>query len=450
MLLSFLANDTPRVFSCLQLLLPASVFLAAQLYACDPITRRRLLPVSALTVLIYLDSRLIHPKNKTYTSRKAKAYMKTFDFFHSGVVLSYLIYVICFSFLSFEPIYLLINALAGYILSLTICGVKTLKMLMWQLPLFLLIALLNPLFSQNGTTLLLTLGPCKLYLESLTFGLCMGCMLISVMVWFANAARMLNADRLLNILANTLPIISIMISMVIKLVVQLIEEGKKVHATLKANMPTTARCGKNKCDSNKCVNNKCAKSDLDNSKCNNGKCNNGGCNNGGCNNGEHHKRKHIKLKFKQAMREITTLMSNSMEDSLETADSMKARGWGACKKRSAYEIQTWHIRDSVSLIIICLIAAINIPLAFEACSQFSFYPQLSPLKMQLGYVAYFLSLTLPFIMHAFLSMRLNRSGAVKGIEKNPARSVIMGAGTRDTITRRNAEIQAIRCNHHEF
>ena len=331
--------------------------------------------------------------------------MITFDFFHSGVVLSYLICVISFSFFAFQPIYLLCNALMGYALSCLLCSAKTTaKMLAWQIPLLIIIAALNPIFSQYGTTLLAKIGPYNLYAESLLYGLCMGLMLISVMVWFANASRMLNADKLLNLFGNKLPTVTLMTSMVLKFVPQFASEGKNIHQTLKANMPAHTDKTNGEHPSSSKANGKHPSSSASTNKI------------VSSNIGEHHAKQHglnkMKARFKQGMREITTLMANSMENSLETADSMRARGWGCSKKRSVYKLQKWHSHDTLAMIIICALVIVNAFLAQNTCAQFSFYPHISEPSMWLnsanciGYILYLLFLCLPLLVHVILRAKM--------------------------------------------
>ena len=208
----------------------------------------------------------------------------------------------------------------------------------------------------------------------------MGCMLVSVIIWFSNASHMLNADRLLNIFGNMLPTIALMISMVLKFVPELVRKGKCIHETLSVNLPLGAQAKFN-------VQTKLnAQTELNTQK-----------------NTAFNK---TKTRVKQEMREITTLMANSMEESLQTADSMRSRGWGCSKKRSSYSLQKWYVRDTLALIIICMLAAVNIFFAYNTCTQFSFYPQLDALNMHWGYISYLAFLALPFIVYAFLRTKV--------------------------------------------
>ena len=307
--------------------------------------------------------------------------MFSFNYFHTGVVFLYLLFVIGFCFLAFHPIYLLCNILAGYALSCVLCGIKSAaKMLIWQLPLFLITAVLNPIFSQYGTTLLMSLGAYHLYLESLLYGLCMGCMLISVIIWFSNGSHMLDTDKLLNIFGNILPTITLMVSMVLKSVPELVRKGKCIHETLSVNLPFGAQAKFNvqtKLNAQKKLN---AQTNTASNK--------------------------TRARAKQGMREITTLMANSMEESLQTADSMRSRGWGCSKKRASYLLQKWHKRDTLALIIICALAALNAFFAYNVCTHFSFYPQLGALNMHWSYISYLVFLVLPFIVYAFLRTKV--------------------------------------------
>ena len=97
---------------------------------------------------------------------------------------------------------------------------RTLGALRWQLPVILIIAVLNPLFSASGSTELFRIGMRAVYLESMMYGLCMGGLFVASVLWFEAAASMLEYDKVLALLGNAAPVIALMISMCMRLIPQ--------------------------------------------------------------------------------------------------------------------------------------------------------------------------------------------------------------------------------------
>ena len=98
------------------------------------------------------------------------------------------------------------------------------------------------------------------------------------------------------------------------------------------------------------------------------------------------------------LRLTSVLMGWGMEDSLDTADAMRARGWGACARRTTYRRCRFRARDGAALGVLAALVALNAVLAYAACTQFRFYPALSVLAVWWGYV--------PFAVLAFAPLAL--------------------------------------------
>ena len=82
----------------------------------------------------------------------------------------------------------------------------------------LVVAAVNPLFSAMGSTELFRIGLRAVYLESLAYGLCMGMLLVSVVLWFSNASHVLTSDKVMGLFGNVAPVIALMLSMAARLV----------------------------------------------------------------------------------------------------------------------------------------------------------------------------------------------------------------------------------------
>ena len=92
------------------------------------------------------------------------------------------------------------------------------------------------------------------------------------------------------------------------------------------------------------------------------------------------------------MRVMSILVTWSLESSVETGDSMRARGYGL-KGRSSYSVFAWSARDSVVLaVILVLVAAVCFAMSC-GYGEFSYYPAFSPLDLSPYAVALYAALT---------------------------------------------------------
>lgn len=275
--------------------------------------------------------------------------LHTFDLVHPAVQVGFFAAILAFTMIAIHPVFLGISFLGALAFSVYSRGWRaTLQTLLWQIPLILLCAAINPLFSTAGTTELFHVASKAIHAESVVFGTCMGLMLTAVMLWFYNATQILTADKVLATLGGKLPTISLMISMALRLVPHLIDRGKLISSSTQATSAAKERA--------------------------------------------------LPKKTAGHMRVATTLMGWSMEDSLETADAMRARGWQAGQKRTSYQRYHFGRIDRAALVFLGLLVAANSLIVWVVCSQFAFFPTLGNLPFHGGYLLSVLLVFLPLIV----------------------------------------------------
>lgn len=290
--------------------------------------------------------------------RRADRYHTAFDIFHPVVALCYFAVALALGMAAMQPVCLLISFAGALAYGVVLRGWRAVaRLLAWQLPLMAVIALANPLFSASGSTELFRIGSRACYLESFAFGACMGLMLAAVLALFTNASRVLTSDKVMALFGGVAPTVGLMLSMTARLVPQFVRRGADIDAAQRAC--TAAR----------------APSAL------------GGRARGG------------------SLRLASVLMGWSMEDSLETASAMKARGWGAVPRRTTYARYRFRRRDAVALACGGALALAAALAAWAACGQFRFYPTISGFAPWWSYLPYALFATLPLLMTAKERMR---------------------------------------------
>jgi energy-coupling factor transport system permease protein len=101
-----------------------------------------------------------------------------------------------------------------------------------------------------------------------------------------------------------------------------------------------------------------------------------------------------------------TLMGWTLADSVQTADAMRARGWGSERTRTSWHPYVLRASDIVALAVVVVLGIVALALAIVATSQFAFYPTMSQLVVWWGYVPVALFALLPTCAGAILAARM--------------------------------------------
>ena len=269
-----------------------------------------------------------------------------FDSAHPSVPVAYFCGMAGLTMLCMHPVLVCVSLAGAVLFSALARGRRaTLRGLRWQLPMMLVIAAANPLFSASGSTCLLRVGAMSIYLESVCYGACAAAMLAASVTWLECAAAVVTQDRLLALASNRLPVVALMVSMAARLVPTLVRRGREVmdvERVVTGSRPDGWR-----------------------------------------------------ERVADAGRVSGALVGWSLSDSLDSADSMRARGWGASERRTSYQPWAFRASDAHALVgVVTLVATCGL-LAWVACSQFRFYPTMSVLVPWWGYIPYAICALLP-------------------------------------------------------
>ena len=269
-----------------------------------------------------------------------------FDACHAAVPAMLFAGVAVLSMLAVHPVLVTLSLSGALAFSLVARGAAaTVRGLAWQLPLLVLVCLLNPFFSASGSTLLLKVGPRSVYLESLAYGATMGALLVATVLWFEDAAAVLTQDRLLALAGRRARSVPLVASMASQLVPQMLGRARAVGAAARACTAAGPRPP--------------ARDEL--------------------------------------LRTSTMLLSWSLEDSLERADAMRARGWESGSPRTRYRPERFRARDAVAAAGIAALLALGAAGAWAACSSWEFYPRMSGLAPWWCYLPFALLALLPAV-----------------------------------------------------
>ena len=274
-----------------------------------------------------------------------------FSTYHPAVAFVFLACVLVFSMAAMQPVYVLISFAGAFATSCVTRGFKhTVRSLLWIVPMWLVVTVANPLFSAMGSTEVARFGLFAVYAESLLYGACSGGMLASVFLWFSSYSACMNSDHSLALFGNVAPVVTLMITQVMRLVPQFLSRGRSIVMVQDAVSAAAPRTKRQKRDGR--------------------------------------------------LRVVSILMGWGMEDGIERSSAMRARGYDCGARRTTYKRYRFAADDMAVVAVIALFAAVNAVLAYVACSQYRFYPTASVLVAWWGYVPYALMMVIPVALCA--------------------------------------------------
>lgn len=253
-----------------------------------------------------------------------------------------------------NPIILLL-ALFGSILyyAVTFRKISAKTLIFWIL-LFLLISLINPIFSHKGETVLLFINGKAITLEALFYGINNGIMILAVMIWFLVFSEIMTSDKVMYIFGKFRPRLALLISMSLRYI-----PLYRQRASIINNAQKTMSL---------------------------------------------YKESNIVDNLKGGMRVTSSLITWSLETSVDTADSFAARG-GELKHRSSFSLFKFRKNDTVLIIIsIVLFSAVISAqavgvLSVDYYASGDFFSKLSfEIIAIVAYSAYFILSLIPFIL----------------------------------------------------
>ena len=222
--------------------------------------------------------------------------------YHPLVNFLYFTLVLVFSMVLRHPLAQGVSLLCACIYAVQAEGQRAvLFCLKWCLPVFLLTALFNPAFSHEGVTILLYLPTGNpLTLESILYGVSAGVLLVTVMVWFMNSSRVITSDKFIYLFGRVIPALSLVLSMTLRFI-------PKFKSQLAAVVEAQRSIGRD-------------------------------ISQGG-----------LLRRMKLAVSVLSIMITWALENAMDTADSMKGRGYGL-PGRTAFSIYRLDDRDRMALL----------------------------------------------------------------------------------------------------
>lgn len=132
------------------------------------------------------------------------------------------------------PIFTAITLIGGAVYYTVRNGGKGMKTHLWLLMLFVVLALINPLISHNGRTVLFVLNDSPITLEALLYGVNSAAAIVGALYWLSSFTQIMTSEKLLYLTGALSPKLSLVLSMSMRAIPIFRTQWKKVSDAQKA------------------------------------------------------------------------------------------------------------------------------------------------------------------------------------------------------------------------
>ncbi|WP_321421188.1 energy-coupling factor transporter transmembrane component T [uncultured Methanobacterium sp.] len=250
---------------------------------------------------------------------------------HPAVYVLYYFILIIFAFLYNDPYYLIsFLILISVLIALQGISQEFKSIIKFFIPMSILIIILNPLTSHVGTTQIYIMGNFSITLEALVYGILMSVSLLIILLIFSSYNRAVSYQEMLYLFSKHFPHISMVIIMTLRFVPLLSYRLTEVNKVSRFNeKKTTDGKGESRIE-----------------------------------------------KIKKTANMLAVVVSWSLEESMLTAKSMKARGYGI-KRRTNYLSYKIKKIDYIFFLFIGITVMISIFGLLEGYGRIEVYPTIS-------------------------------------------------------------------------
>jgi energy-coupling factor transport system permease protein len=250
---------------------------------------------------------------------------------HPAVYVIYYLLLVIFAFLYNNPYYLMSFLICvAVLITLQSISREFKKVIQFFIPMSLLIILINPLTSHIGTTQIYIFGSYFITLEALIYGILMSLSLLIILLLFASYNRAVYYQEMLYLFSKRFPHLSMVIIMALRFIPLLSYRLTEVNKIFKFNQDNEQK--------------------------------------------ENSESRVERIKKTGQM--LAVVVSWSLEESMLTAKSMKARGYGI-KERTSYLSYKFQKIDYLFISFILITSIISIAGLAQGYGRIEIYPTLT-------------------------------------------------------------------------
>ena len=273
-----------------------------------------------------------------------------FSGYHPIINFLYYALVLLLSMCLMHPVYLAISLTGALAYDVYLKGKKAVRFaVMGLLPMTVIAALVNPAFNHEGQTMLTYLPSGNpLTLESILYGVAAAVMLASVVLWFSSYNEVMTSDKFVYLFGRMIPALSLVLSMALRFIPK-----------FKSQMEVVS-------EAQSCI-------------------------------GRDTKTGSVIRRVGNAVKIFSIMVTWSLENAIETADSMRSRGYGL-PGRTAFSIYRFDDRDKTALAWLIFCGAYILSGWLAGGTYFRYYPSVktavwTPLTVSFMFVYLALVLT---------------------------------------------------------
>lgn len=251
--------------------------------------------------------------------------MRFFGELHPAVSFLYFVLVLALTLACFHPVMAALSLVGAVLFSAQLSGWRSVLLTgRFVLPMFLLIAAANPLLNHRGVTLLCMVFDQWFTLEAVCYGLVSAASFSALIFWFSCYQAVMTSDKFLFLFGQLAPNTALLITMTLGLLPRLRARSAQIRTAQTLLAP---------------------------------------------------EKKRLLPRLHAANRNLSALLTWSMENAVQTADSMKARGYGV-RRRTTFHLFVFDTRDAAVLGLVLALGGICALGRAFGHGAMTFYPRM--------------------------------------------------------------------------
>lgn len=276
-----------------------------------------------------------------------------FGTYHPAVDLLFFCAVIGFGVFLIHPVMLAISLLSSFLCMVMVKGRSAVKMMVFVfLPAVIAVTAINMYVNPRGDTVLWYTEYSRVTLEAMVFGMLTGLLICAVISWSVYFSAVMTGDKITFLFGRIMPAMSLVFTMVLRFIPNFNTRIKEIYRAQKAMGRDRNAAGAVK-------------------------------------------------KIRHGAKIVSIMFTWSLEHSVDTADSMRARGY-ELKGRSAFNYYRFDRRDTVMTAILAILCGAVIAGILTGRTQAVFYPCIELARTDMWaaavYAAYLILCMMPVIL----------------------------------------------------
>lgn len=275
----------------------------------------------------------------------------SFKRLHPAVLLIYFAMQAVLTAVCFHPLTIGVSMTCALMfIAITASPASALRWLLMSALYMVCFGVINPLINHQGETVLFLFLNRRITLQSICYGVLTGAMVSAMCLWLYLMGKSVDSKKAVYLFGKTLPSITLMVFMSVRLIKRYQQKTEEILDTRKGLYQDEGR-------------------------------------------------------LSMVKETAGTLLTFGLENGVDTADSMSARGYGCHKPTSYYDYYV-TVKDIISAVILFIAAAVILFGVFNGCCKMYFFPKFFvEASNPIVFAAYFVMCAYPLFMFVWSEIR---------------------------------------------